>query len=118
MAAPERGRTLDLLAARLMHVKTERLAILVTSGQKRAIVRRAKALDLSVAEYVYHFAEGFRPDADNQALAALASELKRSVKESRAALRSAQAEVKATLAQMQTRRPSRRGEPSAAWFFA
>lgn len=73
-------------------------------------MRRAKALDLSVAEYVCRFAEGFRPDADDQMLAALASELKRSVKESRAALRSALAEVKAALAQMQSRRASRRGE--------
>lgn len=99
-------------------MKTERLAILVTSRQKRALVRRAKALDLSVAEFVCRLAEGFRPDAGDQMLAALASELKRSVKESRAALRSALAEVKATLAQMQTRRASRLGERSAACFFA
>lgn len=66
-----------------MHVKTERLAILVTSGQKRALVRRAKALDLSVAEFVCRLAEGFRPDADDQVLVALASELNQSAKESR-----------------------------------
>lgn len=97
-----------------MHVKTERLAILVTSRQKRAILRRAKVLDLSVAEYVLRSAEGCRPDADDQILTALASELKRSAKEGRAALRSALAEVKATLAQMQTSTARRRRERSAA----
>jgi hypothetical protein len=88
----------------------KKIVIPVTPGQKRVLVRRAKALDLSVAEFVCHLAEGFRLGADDQILAALASELKRSAKENRAALRSALAEVKATLAQLQTRRASRGGE--------
>lgn len=59
-----------------MHVKTERLAILLTSGQKRT-------------------------------LAALADELRRSVKESRAALRAALTQTEATLAQLAKRRKER-----------
>ena len=81
-------------------MKTERLVILVTPGQKRALARRARALDLSVAELVRRLAESPRPGADEQVLPALAYELQRSVKESRAALRAALAETQVTLAQL------------------
>ncbi|MEK6243195.1 MAG: hypothetical protein AABM33_01725 [Pseudomonadota bacterium] len=57
-------------------MKTERLAILLTSGQKRT-------------------------------LAALADELRRSVKKSRAALRAALTQTEATLAQLAKRRKER-----------
>jgi hypothetical protein len=81
-------------------VKTERLVIRVTREQKRALAHRAKALDLSVAELVRRSAEGLRLGADEQVLSALADELQRSVKESRAALRAALAETQVTLAQL------------------
>jgi len=90
-------------------MKTERLVILVTPEQKRALAHRAKALDLSVAELVRRSAEGVRPGAeDERALAALANELQRSVKESRVALRAALAETQATLAQLGKGRKERR----------
>ena len=89
-------------------MKTERLVILVTPEQKRALAHRAKALDLSVAELVRRSAEGLRPGADEQVLSALADELRRSVKESRAALRAALSEAQATLAQLSKRRRERK----------
>lgn len=89
-------------------MKTERLVILVTPEQKRALAVRAKALDLSVAELVRRSAEGLRPGADEQVLSSLADELQRSVRESRAALRAALAETQATLAQLGRGRRARR----------
>ena len=77
-------------------------------NQKRALAHRAKALDLSVAELVRRSAEGLRPGADEQVLAALADELQRSVKESRTALRAALAETQATLAQLGKGRKERK----------
>jgi len=90
-------------------LKTERLVILVTPEQKRALVRRAKALDLSVAELLRRSTEGIGPSEDAPALSALAAELLRSVKESRAALRAALAETETTLRQIR-----RRGERKVA----
>jgi hypothetical protein len=89
-------------------MKTERLVILVTPEQKRALAVRAKALDLSVAELVRRSAEGLRPGADEQVLSSLAAELQRSVRESRVALRAALAETQATLAQLGKGRRERR----------
>ena len=89
-------------------MKTERLVILVTPEQKRSLAHRAKALDLSVAELVRRSAEGLRPGVDEQTLSALADELQRAVKESRAALRLALAEAETTLAQLGKRRRERR----------
>ena len=89
-------------------MKTERLVILVTPGQKRALAVRAKALDLSVAELVRRSAEGLRPGVDEQVLSSLAVELQRSVRESRLALRAALAETQATLAQLGKGRKERR----------
>lgn len=88
-------------------MKTERLVILVTPEQKRAIANRAKSLDVSVAELVRRSAEGFGSGVDEVTLAALASELQKAVKESRAALRAALAEAQATLAQIGKRRKQR-----------
>ena len=89
-------------------MKSERLVILVTPEQKRALAHRAKALDLSVAELVRRSAEGYRPGADESVLAALARELQHAVRESRSALRAALAETEATLAQLGKRRRERR----------
>jgi len=77
-------------------MKTQRLVILVTPEEKRAIARRAKALDVSVAELLRRSAQGFGAGADEATLAALASELQKAVKESRAALRIALAEAQST----------------------
>ncbi|OGA14368.1 MAG: hypothetical protein A3D95_04135 [Betaproteobacteria bacterium RIFCSPHIGHO2_12_FULL_69_13] len=88
-------------------MKTERVVILMTPEQKRAIAHRAKALDVSVAELVRRSAEGFGSGADEATLAALAAELHGAVKESRAALRAAIGEAEATLAQLGRRRKDR-----------
>ena len=89
-------------------MKTERLVILVTPQEKRAIAHRAKALEVSVAELLRRSAQGFGAGADEATLAALAGELHKAVKESRAALRAALAEAQITLAQIGKRRRERR----------
>jgi hypothetical protein len=89
-------------------MKTERVVILMTAQQKRALAHRAKALDVSVAELVRRSAEGFGTGADEATLAALAAELHGAVRESRAAVRSALAEAAATLAYLGKRRKDRR----------
>jgi hypothetical protein len=88
-------------------MKTQRLVVLVTAEQKRALARRAKALDVSVGELLRRSSEG--ADArDLSALSALANELRASARESRAALRSALSEAEETLAQLGRRRGRQR----------
>jgi len=89
-------------------VKTERLVILVTPEEKRALADRAKALDVSVAELLRRSARGPGSGADEATLAVLANELQKAVRESRAALRAALAEAEATLSQISGRRKARR----------
>ena len=89
-------------------MKTERLVILVTPEQKRAIAQRAKSLDVSVAELLRRSAEGYGEGADGAMLALLASQLQNSVRESRTALRLALAEAEATLQQLGRSRRQRR----------
>ena len=81
-------------------MKTERLVILVTPEQKRAIAQRAKSLDVSVAELLRRSAAGYTEGADDATLALLAGQMQRAVKESRAALRLALAEAETTLVQL------------------
>jgi hypothetical protein len=89
-------------------MKTERLVILVTPQQKRVISRRAKSLDVSVAELLRRSAEGYAQGADEATLALLAGQLHKAVKQSRAALRSALAEAGTTLEQLGRSRRQRR----------
>jgi ABC-type transporter Mla subunit MlaD len=89
-------------------MKTERLVVLVTPRQKRAIAHRARALDVSVGELLRRSAEGPGGTGDEAALGALASELHKAVKDSRAALRAALADAQATLAALGKRRRERR----------
>jgi len=89
-------------------MKSERLVILVTPEQKRSLARRAKALDLSVAELVRRSAEGAGDRESERTLMALAAELQKAVKGSRAALRAALAETEATLKQVRARRDDRK----------
>ena len=88
-------------------MKSERLVVLMTPEDKRALTNRAKALDVSVAELLRRVARGEGIGPDEAILAKLAKELHKSVKESRAALRSALAESEATLAQFREHRKSR-----------
>ena len=89
-------------------MKTERLVILVTPEHKRTLARRAKALDVSVGELLRRSTEGIYGDGSEQALAVLASDLLKSARESRAALRAALSETQATLKQLRQRRRERR----------
>ena len=89
-------------------MKTERLVILVTPEQKRALARRAKALDVSVAELLRRSTEGIGAGGNEQALLVLAGELQHAVRESRAALRAALSEAEATLRQISRHRHERR----------
>ena len=89
-------------------MKTERLVILVTPRQKRVLVRRARALGLSVAELLRRSTEGLGAGESEDLLVALAGGLRTSVRESRAALRAALSEAEATLEQFGKRREERR----------
>ncbi|MCC6472840.1 MAG: hypothetical protein IT514_03750 [Burkholderiales bacterium] len=89
-------------------MRTERLVILVTPEEKRALAERAKAFDVSVGELLRRSAREPGSGADEPTLAALAAELRRAVKESRAALRAALTEAESTLSQLSARRKARR----------
>jgi len=88
-------------------VKSERLVVLMTPEDKRALTNRAKALDVSVAELLRRVARGESSGPDEATLAKLAKELHKSVKESRAALRLALADSEATLLQLRGHRKSK-----------
>lgn len=89
-------------------MKTERLVVLVTPEQKRALARRARALDVSVGELLRRSAEGAGGSEGERTLVALARELQRAAKEGRAALRAALAEADETLRQVRAGREERR----------
>lgn len=81
-------------------MKTERLTILVTPDQRRAIAAEAKRLNLSAGEMVRRALDSYRSGDDERILGALADELERSVKEARGAIREALAELGRTRAQL------------------
>jgi hypothetical protein len=90
-------------------VKTERMTILVTPEQKAAITARAESLGLSAGEMLRRAAETYSSDAkpgSEDLLNALADELFAAAKSARAALSSANKEVRTTLRQLQKRRLS------------
>jgi hypothetical protein len=80
-------------------VKTERMTILVTPDQKKAIAAKADALRLSVGEVVRRAVSDYEPDREDEViLEALASELSEAAGEARKALQEALAELKKTRA--------------------
>jgi hypothetical protein len=85
-------------------MKSERLVILLTPEQKRAIVARAKSLNLSAGEVIRRSVESFSPNDEEAMLRALADELERSARETRKALASARTEIRQTLAHFATKR--------------
>jgi len=78
-------------------MKTERMTILLTPQQKHAINVKAQRLNLSAGEVVRRAVEQYRENEDEALLAALADELERSVREARAALKTALEETRGTL---------------------
>ncbi len=89
-------------------MKTERLTILVTRDQRRAIAAKAKRLNLSAGEVVRRALDSYRSDDDERILGALADELERSVKEARTAIREALTELGRTRAQLSDRARTQR----------
>lgn len=89
-------------------MKTERLVVLVTPQQKRALSRRARALEVSVAELLRRSAEGAGGSDSERTLVALAGELRQAAREGRAAVRAALAEAERTLRQVRAGREQRR----------
>ncbi len=84
-------------------MKTERLTILVTPDQRRALAAKAKRLNLSAGEVVRRAVDSYGSDDDERVLGALADELGRSVKAARNAIREALAELGRTRAQLSGR---------------
>lgn len=78
-------------------MKTERMTILVTPDQKRAITALAKKLKLSAGEVIRRAVEGYRPNEEEMVLNALADELDRAVKEARKSIKEALHETQRTL---------------------
>jgi len=90
-------------------MKTERLTILVTPDQKRAIAAKAKTLNLSAGEVIRRAVESYRTGDEERLLDALADELDRSVKEARKSIKGALDELRRTHAQLSGKaRPQRR----------
>ncbi len=84
--------------------KMERIVVLVTPQQKRAIVSRAKARRLSMGEMVRRSVEAYDSDEDKLLLDKLIEQVRKSTVEARRALAEAEAEVKKTLAYFAARR--------------
>lgn len=55
---------------------TERIPVLVTREQKARLARRAKAANLTMAEFLRRAAEQYQPDADEKALEKLIDQVK------------------------------------------
>jgi hypothetical protein len=81
-------------------MKSERLTILVTADQKRAITAKAKRLNLSAGEVVRRAVESYHSGDEERVLDALADELGRSAKEARKAIKEALDELRRTRAQL------------------
>jgi hypothetical protein len=81
-------------------MKSERLTILVTADQKRAITAKAKRMNLSAGEVVRRAVESYHSGDEERVLDALADELGRSAKEARKAIKEALDELRRTRAQL------------------
>src|SRR3972149_2990228 len=96
-------------------MKRERL---VTPQEKRALAKRAKALDVSVGELLRRSAQGLGAGADEATLSVLAREVQTAVKESRAALREALVEAQATLSLRSPKRKARGARCFVSWSYS
>lgn len=72
---------------------TERIPVLLTREQKARLARRAKALNLTMGEYVRRAAEAYDPEADTKALEGLIQRLRESAKQAERAMDEALASV-------------------------
>jgi len=72
---------------------TERIPVLLTREQKARLARRAKALNLTMGEYVRRAAEAYDPEADHKALEGLVQRVKESAEQAERAMDEALASV-------------------------
>lgn len=72
---------------------TERIPVLLTREQKARLARRAKALNLTMGEYVRRAAEAYDPEADTKALDSLIQRVRESAKQAERAIDEALASV-------------------------
>lgn len=54
---------------------TERVPVLMTPAEKARVVAKAKKAGLTTGEYMRRAAEGFRPDDNDEALAAMIDQM-------------------------------------------
>jgi hypothetical protein len=88
---------------------TERVVVLMTSAEKRALEKKAKRMGVSTAELVRRSVDAFDPAMDTEEVAALLGGLAESHKSTLAALDRAEHEIAATRAYFsakQTRSPT------------
>ena len=88
-------------------MKTERVTLLTTPEFKAFLGAEAMREGVSVAELVRSRCEQ-RPDADEAALASLAGELCKAVREAQASLKDGLTEANAVLAELRSRREAAR----------
>ncbi len=93
-------------------MKTERVTLLTTVEFKAFLGTEAAREGVSVAELVRSRCEQ-RPDADEAALATLAGELRKAVREARASLKGGLTEANAVLAELRARRDTTQVKPPA-----
>jgi len=72
---------------------TERIPVLLTREQKARLARRAKAVNLTMGEYVRRAAEAYDPEADNKALEGLIQRVRESAAQAEQAMDEALASV-------------------------
>jgi hypothetical protein len=84
-------------------MKTERLTLLTTPEFKAFLGEEAARRGISVAELVRSRCER-KPDADEAALASLAGELRKAVREAHASIQDGLAEASSVLSELRARR--------------
>jgi hypothetical protein len=72
---------------------TERIPVLLTREQKARLVKRAKAVNLTMGEYVRRAAEAYDPQADDKALEGLIQRVRESAEQAGRAMDEALASV-------------------------
>jgi hypothetical protein len=85
---------------------TERIPVLMSPGEKRQVVKRARAAGLSTAEYMRRAAAAYAPERDEEALEAMIGEMNKATRRAEKAIDEALAFVEASrkrIARMEAR---------------
>ena len=75
---------------------TERVPVLMTPAEKRRVVAKARKAGMTTGEYMRRAAEGFRPEADDQALEAMIEQMNQATANAEKAIEDALAFVAAS----------------------